>query len=183
MNVVLRPAGRGDKRQVYDWLAHSDATPAMLGPPDFPDAPAPAWEAFDEDYDDSYFSPEGDGAGRMFVIEAEGRAIGCISYAGLEQWSGTAELDIWIASASDWGRGWGSAAIRQLSEYLLGYAAVSALLIRPSARNARAIAAYRRAGFEPFRPGAHPVSESAAREGLDYEDAVVLVKTRNAADK
>jgi diamine N-acetyltransferase len=153
----------------------------MLGPPEFPDSPVPTWEEFREDYSDSFFTPAGDGYGRVFIIAAEGRDIGCISYDGLQDWHGTAELDLWIASASDWGRGWGGAAIRQLSEFLLGYAAVSALLIRPSARNARAIAAYRRAGFEPYDPQRHPVSESDAQAGLDYEDAVVLVKTRDRA--
>lgn len=115
-----------------------------MGPRQFPDHPIPTWQEFCADYTNRFFDPEGDGFGRLFVIRAEQRKIGCISYDGLDNWRGIAELDIWIGSSADCGRGWGSQAIRELSSQLLRHPAVEFLIMRPSRRNARAIAAYQR---------------------------------------
>lgn len=127
-----------------------------------------------------FFCPEGDGFGRLFVICTEQRDIGCISYDGLDNWRGVAELDIWIGSSADWGHGWGSLAIRELSSRLLRHPAVEHLIMRPSRRNARAIAAYRKAGFVFYDPALHQLPESVLSTGLDYADAVVLVQKRAA---
>ena len=89
-------------------MAASDATPMMMGPPQLPDHPILTWQEFCADYTERFFCPEGDGFGRLFVICAEQRDIGCISYDGLENWRGIAELDIWIGSSTGWGHGWGS---------------------------------------------------------------------------
>ncbi len=56
----------------------------MMGPPRFPDHPIPSWQEFCEDYSDRFFRPEGDGFGRLFVIGADQREVGCISYDGLD---------------------------------------------------------------------------------------------------
>ncbi len=170
-------AARLDERQkVYEWLVASDATTAMMGAPEFPDNPIPTWEQFCEDYSDSFFLPQGDGFGRVFIIRAQGRQIGCISYDGLETWCGIAELDIWIGSSEDWGHGWGSSAIRELSDQLLGHGTVEFLIIRPSRRNTRAIAAYRKAGFAFHNPQFHCLPLWVDTDGLDYRDSVVLVR-------
>ena len=179
--ALLRPASLDDRQRTYDWLVASDATPMMTGPPQFPDHPIPTWEEFCTDYADRFFRPEGDGFGRLFVIRAEQRDIGCINYDGLDNWRGVAELDIWIGSSADWGRRWGSLAIRELSSRLLGHPAVEALIMRPSRRNSRAIAAYRKAGFAFYDPVLHQLPESVLSTGLDYADAVVLVLQRSLA--
>lgn len=176
--IVLRPASLNERRRVYEWLAASDATPMMMGPPQFPDHPIPTWEDFCADYTERFFRPEGDGFGRLFVICAEGRDIGCISYDGLDNWHGIAELDIWIGSSADRGRGWGSMAVRELSSRLLRHPTVESLIMRPSRRNSRAIAAYRKAGFGFYDPALHQLPESLLSKGFDYADAVVLVHTR-----
>lgn len=116
-----------------------------------------------------------------FVIAAEQREIGCISYDGLDNWHGIAELDIWIGSSADWGYGWGSQAIRELSSRLLRHPTVESLIMRPSRRNARAITAYRKAGFAFYDPAIHQLPESVLSTGLDYDDALVLVNARNVA--
>jgi diamine N-acetyltransferase len=153
----------------------------MMGPPQFPDHPIPTWEEFCTDYSDRFFCPEGDGFGRIFVIGAGQREVGCISYDGLDKWHGLAELDIWIGSSANWGHGWGSMAIRDLSERLLRQPEVEYLIMRPSRRNARAIAAYRKAGFVFYDPALHQLPESVLTTGLDYADAVVLVLQRSLA--
>ncbi|RAJ99855.1 hypothetical protein LX87_01551 [Larkinella arboricola] len=38
--VCLRPATLSDRQSIYEWLAHSDLTALMLGPPTFPENPA-----------------------------------------------------------------------------------------------------------------------------------------------
>jgi hypothetical protein len=40
-DILLREAEETDRRQVYEWLALSDLTPSMMGPPAFPDHPIP----------------------------------------------------------------------------------------------------------------------------------------------
>jgi uroporphyrinogen-III synthase len=60
---------------------------------------------------------------------------------------------------------------------------VECLIIRPSRRNERAIAAYRKAGFVPHDPLLHPLPAWVLTEELDYPDAVVLLRTRAAEGK
>ncbi len=169
----LRQADLADRPAIYRWLAQSDATAEMMGPPRFPDCPVPTWEEFVDDYTDEAFEPSG--PFRLFVMVAGDRDIGAISHFTRERAS---EIDLWIADRSDWGHGHGVAAIRLLAADLFAGETVDALVIRPSARNARAIAAYRRAGFVPHDPDRHNVPCWVLTDGFDYDDAVVLVWPR-----
>ena len=171
MTVNLRNAALADRRMIYDWLARSDATPEMLGPPTFSDAPVPDFAEFCADYDDDAFQDSG--PFRLFVIAVDDREIGAISYYLRED---IAEIDLWIGSASDWGRGYGPAAIRIAAEKLEQLGNVRQMIIRPSARNRRAVAGYRNAGFAPYDPGMHDVPGWCLSEGLDYSDAVLMVR-------
>jgi diamine N-acetyltransferase len=176
--TTLRPARPEDRRRAFLWLTASDATASMMGPPDYADHSVPSWEEFCGDYADAFYLPQGDGNGRLFVIQVDGRDVGCISYDGLDAWRGVAELDAWIAAAADHGRGIGTAALRLLARTLLAVPTVEALVVRPSARNARAVAAYRKAGFADHDRARHALPRRFVGEGLDYADAVVLVRTR-----
>jgi hypothetical protein len=69
--VTLRPASEDDRRAVYQWLAQSDLTASMLGPPDFTDVPAPDWEQFCTDYGTPFFDGTREEVGRSFIIEAD----------------------------------------------------------------------------------------------------------------
>lgn len=83
---------------------------------------------------------------------------------------GALELDIWMRSESECGKGYGPDALKVLSGYLAGEQGGTEFAIRPSARNERAVRAYRKAGFEPVGP-----SEEERFGPGDYEDAVTLV--------
>ncbi len=179
--VALRPALPKDRVTVFRWLSASDATAAMMGPPDYPDSPVPTWEEFLADYSEPYFTPDGDGRGRLFVISVHGRDIGCISYGGLEDWRGIAEFDMWIGSSADWGHGWGPQALRRLSDRVLEHPGVELAVIRPSRRNRRAVASYEKAGFMEVGSGVAGLPDWVFVEGLDYEDAIVLVRARPAS--
>lgn len=170
MAISLRPARPEDRRDIHRWLARSDATAEMIGPPRFPDNPVPDFDAFCADYGDGFFTDGGDG--RFYVIELDGRGIGAISYWIRER---VAEIDLWIGARGDWGQGHGSAAIRLVAAMLFEGGRVDALIIRPSARNKRAVAAYCKTGFAPCARGHPGLPGWVFREGLDYDDAVVLV--------
>ena len=167
--ITLRPASIEDRPTVYRWMARSDATAEMMGPPVFPDHPVPDFAEFCVDYDDAAFAP--DGCFKMFIIGVDGKEVGVIHY-----WvqGRSAEVDMWIADRRYWGSGTGSRTLRRIAEDLAQEGHVDTLVIRPSARNKRAVAAYRKAGFEPYDPARHALPAKFVDEGLDYEDAVVL---------
>ena len=172
--VIIRLAGAKDKRRVYAWLAQSDVTAAMMGPPDFPDTPVPTWDEFLQDYRDFYFNDSKPKLGRFFIIMAEGKDVGAVSYCVFKGPSGIAELDIWMSSEANCGKGYGPDALRTLCRYLSQVYQFEEFIIRPSARNKRAIRAYEKAGFA--------LAELTSREQEkrygpgDYEDAVLMLK-------
>ena len=69
--------------------------------------------------------------------------------------------------------------MEEIAGILDGRGGIDALIIRPSARNARAIGAYRKAGFMPYDRESGILPSWCIEEGFDYEDAVVLVKYLN----
>ncbi|MCY3877583.1 MAG: GNAT family protein [Rhodobacteraceae bacterium] len=166
--ISMRPAEFADRENVYNWLARSDATVEMMGPPTFPDHPVPGFAGFCADYDEEAFAPEG--CFRIFVIRIDGEDAGVIQYWRQEQ---AAELDIWIGDRRHWGSGIGSGVLKQAAR-MLRDEGVETLVIRPSARNERAVAAYRKAGFEDYDPAVHNLPRKFVEEGRDYEDAVTL---------
>lgn len=173
--VVIRPARLADRRAVYEWMAHSDITSSMMGPPIFPDAPVPTWEQFCADYVPCYFDGTDERFGRSYIIEEAGRALGHISYSRVEAQPDCYELDVWMRSLADCSRGLGSTAIDLLCRRLRASLGVSRFIMRPSARNARAIRAYRKAGFE-IAPMTRAEQDAAFGPG-DYEDTVTLARS------
>ncbi len=145
--VLLREATEADRRKAYEWLAESDLTPSMMGPPWFPDRPIPTWEEFCEDYRPHYFDGSQPHGGHCFVIVADRIDIGVVSYNALRP-EGTTDVDIWLRSEADCGKGFGSDALRILTDYLHSEFGVTRVAISPSTRNHRAIAAYKKAGFQ-----------------------------------
>jgi diamine N-acetyltransferase len=170
--IDLRPATEHDRLAIYQWLAESDLTPAMLGPPDFADAPVPSWEEFCKDYGHHFLDGTKPHVGQSFIIEADGRSVGHINYDGLDFSRGLAELDIWLCSEQVCGRGYGSDALKVMTEYLHKTFGVTEFILRPSQRNQRAIGAYSKAGFELL-----PLTNKQQAEIYgpgDYNDTVVL---------
>ncbi|MCY3726294.1 MAG: GNAT family N-acetyltransferase [Rhodobacteraceae bacterium] len=173
-SLRLKQATLYDQDKIYRWLACSDATPEMLGPPTFPDAPVPTYEEFCDDYNDEAFLDHGDF--RLFLIVVDQEEIGAVSYFIRDQ---VAELDLWIASKHNWNKGYGSSALITAIGKLKREEKVDILIIRPSARNKRAVASYQKAGFEHYNPDKHDIPQWCLTENLDYEDAVVLVQFVN----
>jgi RimJ/RimL family protein N-acetyltransferase len=116
--VTLRPARESDRRAVYQWLAESDVTRSMMGPPLFPDSPVPTWDEFCADYAPHFFDGTRPMVGASFVIEVEGDALGQINYEMNALARDTAELDIWLRSEDVTGRGYGTDALVTLTRHL-----------------------------------------------------------------
>ena len=145
--VTLRPASPADRDAVYAWMAHSDVTEAMFGPADARRAPVPSRAEHDADYAAHFFDGSRPERGRSFLIVVGGEPVGHVSYDRLDELGGVAELDIWMRDAASCGHGWGSDALDALARHLGAARGARACLLRPSAANARALAAYARAGF------------------------------------
>jgi diamine N-acetyltransferase len=173
--VSLRPAEERDRRAIYQWLAESDLTSSMLGPPHYPDAPVPTWNEFCGDYAPLFFDGTRPEVGRSYVIEANGEPVGHVSHDTRHLPSCTAELDIWLRSGEACGRGYGSDALVALVRHLNGVFGIIEFIMRPSKRNARAIRAYTKAGFERLQLTTEQQAEIYGPG--DYNDTVVLYQT------
>ena len=172
--VTLRPAQEHDRRPIYQWLAESDLTPSMLGPPLFSDAPVPTWDQFCADYGPHFFDGTRQEVGRSFIIEVEGDAVGHVGYDGMDLARSIAELDIWLRSCEVCGRGYGSDALVTLTRYLYKTFGITDFIMRPARRNTRAIRAYTRAGFAML-PLTNEQQAGIFGPG-DYWDTVVMHK-------
>ncbi len=172
--MSIRPALASDRRNVYGWLAESDVTESMMGPPTYPDLPIPTWDEFCADYLPHYFDDSEPYTGRCFIIVAGGQDVGVVCYNNIDDQRRLTELDIWLRSEADCGKGYGSNTLRVLCQHLHEAYGVADFIIRPSKRNRRAIAAYERAGFE-LLPLERDDQRMQFGEG-DCEDSVVLMK-------
>ena len=171
--VFLRRATHADKRNIFEWLAHSDLTSSMMGPPIFSDHPIPVWEEFSADYCSHYFDGSKPRKGRCFIIVADDNDVGVVCYNALKT-EGITDVDIWLRSEAYCGKGFGSDALKILTDYLNKEFRITKVVISPSARNYRAIAAYRKAGFRMVPERLY--HRFIKPEEMEYEDNIVLVK-------
>ena len=172
--ITLREATEADRRSVFEWLAHSDLTPSMMGPPQFPERSIPTWEEFCADYGPHYFDDSPPYHGRCFIILVDGAAVGVICHNELRP-NGTTDMDIWLKSEAECGKGSGTDALRTLADYLHHPFGITRIAISPSRRNVRAIAAYKKAGFQLVSEETH--CQFIKPEEMEYPDNVVLAKT------
>ncbi len=105
-------------------------------------------EVFFRDWTDEYFDQTDIHGGQCFWIVVKDRRIGQVNYNQIDIQNLKTELDIIIGSASDMGKGYGSDALRTLSNYLLSELQLHKVWIEARASNPRAISAYTNAGFQ-----------------------------------
>lgn len=172
--LTLRPATLQDKKKVFHWLAHSNLTNEMLGPPNFPENSIPTWEEFNVDYVDHYFDYSQPLKGQCFIIIHNGQEIGQINYNEIDINTRSTEIDIWLADRKYTRKGLGTEAIKMLCNYLDKSLNCKTIYIAPSKRNINAIKAYYKAGFietDQFPDNFTP----------DYIDTVVLIKKNTSS--
>jgi RimJ/RimL family protein N-acetyltransferase len=175
--VILRPATPGDARLIHEWLFRSDVTPALMGPPLFPERPLPLPGDVSQNFDPHYFDGSAPELGRSFLILVDGEPVGQINYNDIAERNGRkgTELDVWLRSQSVCGKGHGSDAMEALCTYLHDHFGVQEFMVQPSARNPQAIRAYEKAGFARLNL---PVEQARELWGPnDYDDSVYMVKT------
>jgi RimJ/RimL family protein N-acetyltransferase len=171
--VQLRSARPFDRRDMYSWLAQSDVTASMMGPPTYPESLPPTWEEFCADYGPHFFDGSIPDVAASYLIEVSGEPVGQVNYEVRESLVRLAELDIWLRSEADTGHGYGPDALTALTAWLHATLGIDRFLIRPSARNHRAIRAYQKAGFATVRMSWQQQVETYGAG--DYTDTVVMI--------
>ena len=173
--VKLIPAQESDRKRIYNWLSKSDLTSAMMGPPDYPEHPISTWKEFCDEYPLSFFNASGSGKGRVFIIIAGGEEVGTLGYDLLDCKRDRVVLDIWMKAENCCGKGYGSDALQALSAHIHGNFGITNFSIYPSARNKRAVAAYRKAGFEYVRSMNRKEQEKEFGKA-EYDDTIFMLK-------
>lgn len=173
--IKLQPAIESDREKIYDWLARSDLTPSMMGPPKYTDHPIPSWNEFCSDYVPSFFNASGDGKGRNYIITANDEEAGTIGYDLLNIEADSVVLDIWMRAERFCGKGYGSDALSTLCNYLHKKYGITTFIISFSSRNERAAAAYKRAGFKYIKNLTKEEQEELFGVS-EYDDNVLMIK-------
>ena len=173
--IELIPAEEPEREKIYRWLCKSDVTSSIMGPPGYPEHPIPAFEEFCNDYTLSFFNPSGDGKGRVFIIFVGEEEAGTVGYDLLDIKKNRVVLDIWMKAEQYCGFGYGSDSLNALSRFIHENYGITNFLISPSATNKRAIAAYRKAGFEYIKTMTR--EEQEKEFGLsEYDDNILMIK-------
>ena len=150
--VTLLPATLGDRQKVYEWCFQSETTKYHSGPPDYPDIAIPTYEEFcaldQSGYEEYYFTGTRPSDGRGFLIVNGEEPVGFISYCTFHLKPAIAELDIWMNSEANCGKGFGVDALIPLGDHLNKTMGIRELIIAPSIKNTRAVRAYEKAGFK-----------------------------------
>jgi len=167
--VSLRVARFSERRKVFEWLTHSDVTPSMMGEPRYPDHPLPSWDEFRKDYTEGFFDEHGDEKGRNYIILHGECEVGTVGYDNLDRQERSVDLDIWMKAETYCGHGFGPDALKGLVDYLHGHYGITTFRVDPSARNARALRAFEKAGFR--------MADVHLRDrSPDYADQVLMVR-------
>jgi len=146
--IELIPATLNDREDIYNWCFRCETTKSHAGLPNFPDVVIPTFDEFYEDYVDYFFTGTAPENGRGFIVAHNGVAVGFISYTCFHLKPHRAELDIWLNSETNCGKGFGTDAIVLLSDFLNKTLGIRELIMRPSVKNVRAIKSYQKSGFE-----------------------------------
>ena len=148
--VLLKPMREEDVKLFYTWATESDATPFWYG--DLYGTKIPTLEKFLKNWKPCYFSDEDPEKGRCFFIIVEDNPIGQLNYNSINKETQSVEIDILIADSKNWGKGFGSDAIKTLIKYLFDSLSVEEVWVAAIKKNPRAVKAYQKSGFEIFMP-------------------------------
>lgn len=171
--IFLRMASLEDRKKLFEWMYCSDASKSMWGSPLFPEKSIKTWDEFKNSWDLFYYTKPLTSRGHVFVIEHNGEDVGGIAFHRPDN-KNRSEIDIWLRSENDCGKGIGTDAINVLCKYLYREFGIMFFWVMPSLRNPRSIATFQKIGFKqlPFSPmeGKHEFGFQ------DYEDSVYLLK-------
>lgn len=180
MTVVrLEAATLADRRRVHEWMTTPGIVERMMGPPDFPDSEVSSFEEFCEDWVEPYWSHAEPSRGRVFLVIEGGEAVGMVAHNEVVTTGAgerAVELDMWLRSPADTGRGIGGAAIAELLPQLARDLGATVAFLQPSARNTSAIQCYEKAGFCPVGLGPEEAAAHFCCEP-DYADSAFYARS------
>lgn len=171
--VRLRPATMADRTMVHAWSYAPDVARWLH----LSDPPSKTLDAWGEDWEDHYFLDGGGERGRMYLILRDEEPVGVIAHSDVDA-RRRVEIDLWLASAAHFGRGYGPDAIEVLVAFLQAERGVRTFMMQPSARNPRAIRAYEKAGFVRVPATAQEIE--ADWGGVDHHDSVLMLRHAGA---
>lgn len=156
--IYLKKAELEDRRKAYNWLYFSDFS-SFLNELQVDDSEGiPTMQEFEEDYGDFFFQDSHPEKGRAYLIilkeAGDLEEIGFITYTAFHLKEGIAEIDIWLKSLEFAGKGYGTEAVKILTREVFQKKGFDTIIIRPCAKNVRAVKSYKKAGFKEnnFKP-------------------------------
>jgi RimJ/RimL family protein N-acetyltransferase len=173
--VTLRRARPADGDRAYEWLALSDLTPSVMGPPLYPELPVPTRASFDTRYPPFLFDHGNPFDGRALIIGTEHEDVGVLVYGAVRLGVGAVEMELWLAGKRFLGQGLGSEALNLACHWLHEELGIDTFVLRAARRNVRALRAFRRAGFRTVDRNAEQARQlDLARHSLDDVELLLL---------
>ena len=142
----MRPMNTSELPIFYQWATQSDSAPFWYG--ELYSTHVPTYEEFTRDWKRYYFDGSEPEKGRCFVILVGNRVIGQVNYNEINRDNNSVELDIIIAKDTDKNKGYGTDALKILTNHLFQNMNVQSCVIEHVTRNPRAIRASEKAGFK-----------------------------------
>lgn len=161
--VKLRPMTLEERDLLFQWATQSDATPFWYG--EHLSEKVPSYQKFTTSWHNGYFTDEDPDSGRCFSILVQNKPIGMVNYNVIDRKKNRTCLDVLIASKENWNQGYGSDALRTLTQYLHTTLEVKQCFIAAHRTNPRAIQAYKKAGYQDRK-----LSEAEKKDAFILED-------------
>jgi RimJ/RimL family protein N-acetyltransferase len=133
-----------------------------------------AYRPVDEASHAAWFSSIGEDRSRvLFAIRAAGRLVGTLQLLHIHPVHRSAELTIRIGAETDRGRGYGTAAVKLALRFCWDDLNLQRVWLQVFSDNARAIGAYRKAGFD-----IEGIQRRAAFVGGRWRDVMLMAVLR-----
>ena len=176
MKISLICAGQSDKRMIYDMANEEKDIHDMMFCGENTEY---TWDEFNE-YEDEYFTGT-PCRNNYWLIKLDDEVIGTISHSYNDAKIENMELDIWLRSVKYTGKGYGTDAINQLTDYLIKRYDTKTFMMRPGKHNIGAIKCYEKCGFkitDDFNPADYYTADMSEWLDGDYgvDGTVNMVK-------
>lgn len=143
--VILRKNKQKDTPLFYKWINDPEVAKFWYGRD----------KSRSKEWVRKHFTPmiEGKSQSQCWIIEAKRRPIGFMYNTPQKEddgikFSGRVELDIMIGERNEWGKGYGTDALRTMIDYTFNKQKAERVYIMPRVSNARAIHLYEKVGLK-----------------------------------
>jgi diamine N-acetyltransferase len=143
--VSLRAARLDERKLIYDMGLSTDSMNGCF-------YDIGGYAAFTADYGDIYYEGKAPSVCGGFVVLCGDTPVGFISYSSADGGTtylknGCREIDIWLYGEANCGKGYGTDAIKTLTDWLNENHGIHTFFMCPEKKNLRAVRAYGKAGF------------------------------------